>query len=65
VKKLFTRHTESIILELELLKKYTLIFLRQYTSMRDFQLTELINKATTIYNVLRDYEKYIKEMMRF
>ncbi len=65
MKKLFTRHTESIILELELLKKYTLIFLRQYTSMRDFQLTELINKATTIYNVLRDYEKYIKEMMRF
>jgi len=62
---LTTRHAESLVSELELLKKYTQVFLRQYTGMRDFQLTELVNKATTIYNVLRDYEKYIKRMMRF
>lgn len=33
--------------------------------MRDYELVQLINKATAIYNVLRDYERYVKRVMRF
>ncbi|MFZ8782525.1 MAG: hypothetical protein ACO2OR_00850 [Desulfurococcaceae archaeon] len=59
------RHAESVAQELELLSKYTRAFLKQFTSMRDYELVQLINKATTIYNVLRDYERYVKRVMRF
>jgi len=59
------RHAESVAQELELLSKYTRTFLKQFTSMRDYELVQLINKATTIYNVLRDYERYVKRVMRF
>jgi hypothetical protein len=51
--------------ELELLKKLTRAYLAEYTGLRGYKLEQIINKATTIYNVLRDYEKHVKRMMRF
>lgn|GEM_PF-2083679 len=58
-------HAKSVIAELDTLKRYSMIFLKKHTGMLDYQLMQLINKATTIYNVLRDYEKHVKRMMRF
>jgi hypothetical protein len=65
VSALTARHAESVRLELELLKKITRAYLAEYTGLKGYQLEQLINKATTIYNVLRDYEKHVKRMMRF
>jgi len=62
---LSTRHAESVALELEYLKKYTKTYLREVTGMRSYQVEQLINKATVIYNILRDYEKHVKKMMKF
>ena len=65
MRALTTRHAESVVSELELLKKLTRAYLAEYTGLRGYKLEQIINKATTIYNVLRDYEKHVKRMMRF
>ena len=53
-----TRHEESVMAELRLLRRIAKAFLMNYYKIPSYEVEELINKVLTAYNIVRDIARH-------